>query len=143
NNNYNVEIAVPDSDLTFQFSDDPKWQPGAKSVSIKQKQVMSGGVQKRTIKAKWGKGKFTISGKMSLAAGMSSIEKSSREPGHPDATIEIGTKFTGPVDFNALTYVSYDAVITEAETIKADGTRTGSLKQSRKSQSLVDAPLPK
>src|SRR5690606_9911844 len=51
NANYKVVIIDLNNEMDFQFSDDPKWQPGAKSVSIADVNNMSGAISKRTIKA--------------------------------------------------------------------------------------------
>lgn len=143
NQDHRITLNFDEYDTGFFLSDDPKWGTGSTSVKVNRTVSDSYGVYKISAKAKWGKGQFSVSAKVSevITEPFPPLIKSMRAPGHPNSTTFFETDFEGPLNFSIPGYVSYDAKGQETETVKADGSMSESASYSLKSKSLVDAPI--
>lgn len=140
----NTTVQVDGFDLlqSYQFSEDPKYQPGNTSVSIKRVEENPESVQTTAVKMKWSKGVFSISVSVkSRGTAVSTVPKpATKAPGHPSATESVQTTLVGTTA-SSTAYVSVDAKQSENSFINPDGSYGATAQESLKSKALVDAPI--
>lgn len=141
--NQDAAIAVQGLELgiNFNLSDDPKYVPGAKSVSVRKTQTISSFELVHDIKAKWGKGSLTIQSKTNFVGLALEILKIGKAPGHPSATVEMGTSVSGNGTWSCVEFVSYELKASQTRGINPDGTQNLSGTTQAKTQGIVGAPI--